>query len=90
MNPVFVSTALTGDPEKGGLKTAPIACLVEATKEIRPGGNALDVGAGMGRNALHSESAGRLCSCLRSGGSTSLHPRLRFSPPPGATRAAAR
>jgi ubiquinone/menaquinone biosynthesis C-methylase UbiE len=44
---------LTGDLEKDGFKTAPNAFLVEAMKGIRPGGKALDVGAGMGRNALH-------------------------------------
>ena len=44
---------LTGDPEKDGFKTAPNAFLVEAMKTITPGGKALDVGAGMGRNAIH-------------------------------------
>jgi len=44
---------LTGDLEKDGFKTAPNAFLVEAVKGIRPGGKALDVGAGMGRNAIH-------------------------------------
>jgi ubiquinone/menaquinone biosynthesis C-methylase UbiE len=44
---------LTGNLEKDGFKTAPNAFLVEAMKGIRPGGKALDVGAGMGRNALH-------------------------------------
>jgi len=44
---------LTGELEKDGFKTAPNAFLVEAMKEIKPGGKALDVGAGMGRNAIH-------------------------------------
>ncbi len=49
---------LTGDLEKDGFKTAPNAFLVEAMKGIRPGGKALDVGAGMGRNALHLAKLG--------------------------------
>jgi len=44
---------LTGDLEQDGFRTSPNAFLVEAMKGIRPEGNALDVGAGMGRNALH-------------------------------------
>ena len=44
---------LTGELEKDGFKTQPNAFLVEALKGIRPGGQALDVGAGMGRNAIH-------------------------------------
>jgi 2-polyprenyl-3-methyl-5-hydroxy-6-metoxy-1,4-benzoquinol methylase len=43
----------TGDPQKDGFKTATNAFLVEAMQGIKPGGMALDVGAGMGRNALH-------------------------------------
>ena len=49
---------LTGDLEKDGFKTAPNAFLVEAMKKIKPGGQALDVGAGMGRNAIHLASLG--------------------------------
>ena len=52
------SKPLTGDLEKDGFKTAPNAFLVEAMKGIRPGGKALDVGAGMGRNALHLSRLG--------------------------------
>jgi ubiquinone/menaquinone biosynthesis C-methylase UbiE len=44
---------LTGELEKDGFKTAPNAFLVEAMKDIKPVGRALDVGAGMGRNGLH-------------------------------------
>lgn len=44
---------LTGDLEKDGFKTAPNAFLVETMKRIKPGGQALDVGAGMGRNAIY-------------------------------------
>jgi len=44
---------LTGDLAKDGFKTQPNAFLVEAMQGIPPGGQALDVGAGMGRNALH-------------------------------------
>jgi len=44
---------LTGDLKKDGFKTSPNAFLVEAMKGIAPGGQALDVGAGMGRNAIH-------------------------------------
>ena len=49
---------LTGDLEKDGFKTAPNAFLVEAMKKIKSGGQALDVGAGMGRNAIHLASLG--------------------------------
>ena len=49
---------LTGDLEKDGFKTSPNAFLVEVVKGIKPGGRALDVGAGMGRNALHLASLG--------------------------------
>ena len=49
---------LTGDLEKDGFKTAPNAFLVEAMKEIKPGGKALDLGAGMGRNAIHIAKLG--------------------------------
>jgi ubiquinone/menaquinone biosynthesis C-methylase UbiE len=51
-DPLYGKT-LTGDMEKDGFKTAPNSFLVEAVKDIKPGGKALDVGAGMGRNALH-------------------------------------
>jgi len=43
---------LTGELEKDGFKTQPNAFLVESMKAIAPLGPALDVGAGMGRNAL--------------------------------------
>jgi SAM-dependent methyltransferase len=49
---------LTGDLEKDGFKTAPNAFLVEAAAKIKPGGKALDIGAGMGRNALHLAKLG--------------------------------
>jgi 2-polyprenyl-3-methyl-5-hydroxy-6-metoxy-1,4-benzoquinol methylase len=49
---------LTGELEKDGFKTAPNAFLVEAMKGIPTGGQALDVGAGMGRNAIHLASLG--------------------------------
>jgi 2-polyprenyl-3-methyl-5-hydroxy-6-metoxy-1,4-benzoquinol methylase len=49
---------LTGDLEKDGFKTLPNAFLVEAMKAIKPGGQALDVGAGMGRNAIHLAGLG--------------------------------
>lgn len=49
---------LTGVLEQDGFKTAPNAFLVEAVKKIPPGGQALDVGAGMGRNAIHLASLG--------------------------------
>ncbi len=49
---------LTGELEKDGFRTAPNSFLVEAAKEIQPGGKALDVGAGMGRNALHLAGLG--------------------------------
>jgi ubiquinone/menaquinone biosynthesis C-methylase UbiE len=49
---------LTGELEKDGFKTAPNAFLVEAMKDIKPGGKALDVGAGMGRNGLHLAKLG--------------------------------
>jgi len=49
---------LTGDLAKDGFKTSPNAFLVEAMKGIPPGGQALDVGAGMGRNAIHLASLG--------------------------------
>ncbi len=44
---------LTGELEKDGFKTRPNAFLVESMKAIDPAGQALDVGAGMGRNALY-------------------------------------
>ena len=49
---------LTGDLEKDGFKIQPNAFLVEAMKGIKPGGQALDVGAGMGRNAILLASLG--------------------------------
>jgi SAM-dependent methyltransferase len=49
---------LTGDLEKDGFKTSPNAFLVEAMKGVTPGGQALDVGAGMGRNAIHLAGLG--------------------------------
>lgn len=49
---------LTGDLEKDGFKTAPNAFLVEAAAGIEPAGRALDVGAGMGRNAVHLAKLG--------------------------------
>jgi len=50
--------SLTGDLEKDGFKTSPNAFLVEAMKGITPGGQALDVGAGMGRNAIYLAGLG--------------------------------
>jgi len=52
------SKPLTGDLKKDGFKTAPNAFLVEVMKSIKPGGQALDVGAGMGRNAIHLAGLG--------------------------------
>lgn len=49
---------LIGDLEKDGFRTSPNAFLVEAMKGIKPGGQALDVGAGMGRNAIHLAGLG--------------------------------
>jgi 2-polyprenyl-3-methyl-5-hydroxy-6-metoxy-1,4-benzoquinol methylase len=49
---------LCGDLEKDGFKTSPNAFLVEALKGIRSEGQALDVGAGMGRNAIHLAGLG--------------------------------
>jgi ubiquinone/menaquinone biosynthesis C-methylase UbiE len=49
---------LTGELEKDGFKTAPNAFLVESMKTIKPGGKALDVGAGMGRNGNHLAKLG--------------------------------
>jgi SAM-dependent methyltransferase len=49
---------LTGELEKDGFKTSPNAFLVEAMKGIPAPGRALDVGAGMGRNALHLAELG--------------------------------
>lgn len=49
---------LTGELEKDGFKTAPNAFLVEALQTIKPGGKALDVGAGMGRNGLYLAGLG--------------------------------
>ncbi len=49
---------LSGDLEKDGFKTAPNAFLMEAMREIKPAGKALDVGAGMGRNAIHLAKLG--------------------------------
>jgi len=49
---------LTGELEKDGFKTAPNAFLVESMKSIKPGGKALDVGAGMGRNGVYLAKLG--------------------------------
>jgi 2-polyprenyl-3-methyl-5-hydroxy-6-metoxy-1,4-benzoquinol methylase len=49
---------LTGELEKDGFKTAPNAFLVEAMKTFKPGGRALDVGAGMGRNGVYLAKLG--------------------------------
>lgn len=49
---------LSGELEKDGFKTSPNAFLVEAMKGIPPGGQALDVGAGMGRNGIHLAGLG--------------------------------
>jgi 2-polyprenyl-3-methyl-5-hydroxy-6-metoxy-1,4-benzoquinol methylase len=49
---------LTGDLERDGFKIQPNAFLVEAMKGIPPGGQALDVGAGMGRNAIYLAGLG--------------------------------
>jgi ubiquinone/menaquinone biosynthesis C-methylase UbiE len=49
---------LTGDMDKDGFKTAPNSFLVEAMSGIAPAGQALDVGAGMGRNAIHLAGLG--------------------------------
>jgi 2-polyprenyl-3-methyl-5-hydroxy-6-metoxy-1,4-benzoquinol methylase/predicted esterase len=49
---------LTGDLQKDGFKTTPNAFLVEAAGTIKAGGQALDVGAGMGRNAIHLGTLG--------------------------------
>ena len=49
---------LTGDLDKDGFKTAPNAFLVESMKAIKPGGAALDVGAGMGRNGVYLAKLG--------------------------------
>lgn len=49
---------LTGELEKDGFKTSANVFLVEAMKGIPSGGQALDVGAGMGRNAIHLAGLG--------------------------------
>ncbi len=49
---------LTGDPQKDGFKTAPNSFLVEAAGPLPAGGQALDVGTGMGRNAVHLAARG--------------------------------
>jgi SAM-dependent methyltransferase len=49
---------LTGSLEKDGFKTAPNAFLVEATGTLKTRGHALDVGTGMGRNAVHLAKLG--------------------------------
>jgi len=56
-DPLF-GKPLTGELEKDGFKTSPNAFLVEVMKGITPGGQALDVGAGMGRNAIHLANLG--------------------------------
>jgi SAM-dependent methyltransferase len=49
---------LSGELEKDGFKIQPNVFLVEAMKGIFSGGRALDVGAGMGRNAIHLAGLG--------------------------------
>jgi SAM-dependent methyltransferase len=49
---------LTGELGKDGFKTAPNVILVESMKSIGPGGKALDVGAGMGRNGVYLAKLG--------------------------------
>jgi ubiquinone/menaquinone biosynthesis C-methylase UbiE len=49
---------LSGDLDKDGFKTAPNAFLVESMNGITPGGAALDVGAGMGRNGIYLAKLG--------------------------------
>ncbi len=49
---------LTGSLEKDGFKTAPNAFLVEAAQMLKAPGRALDVGTGMGRNAIHLATLG--------------------------------
>lgn len=56
-DPLYSKT-LTGVLEQDGFKTAPNAFLVEAMKTIPSGRRALDVGAGMGRNAMHLAGQG--------------------------------
>ena len=56
-DPMF-GKPLTGDLAKDGFKTAPNVFLVESMKRIPPVGQALDVGAGMGRNAVHLAALG--------------------------------
>lgn len=45
------SKPLTGDPEKDGFTSTPSAFMVESTKKLEPG-QALDLGAGQGRNTV--------------------------------------
>jgi SAM-dependent methyltransferase len=49
---------LTGDLEKDGFRTTPNTFLVEAAKKLGPVGKALDIGSGMGRNAIHLAGLG--------------------------------
>ena len=49
---------LTGDLEKDGFRTSPNAFMVESVKDISPAGKALDVGCGMGRNAIYLAGLG--------------------------------
>jgi len=49
---------LTGDLQIDGFKIAPNAFLVETARTIKTRGQALDVGAGMGRNAIHLGTLG--------------------------------
>jgi len=49
---------LTGKLEEDGFKTSPNAFMVEVMKDITTGDQALDVGAGMGRNAIHLAGLG--------------------------------
>ena len=52
------SKPLTGELDKDGFKTSPNAFLMEVMKGITTGDQALDVGAGMGRNAIHLAGLG--------------------------------
>ncbi len=49
---------LTGELEKDGFRTSPNAFLIESVKDIKPAGKALDVGTGMGRNAIYLAGIG--------------------------------
>jgi 2-polyprenyl-3-methyl-5-hydroxy-6-metoxy-1,4-benzoquinol methylase len=51
------SKPLTGNPEEDGFNSEPSAFLIEATTQLAPG-EALDVGAGQGRNAVYLATHG--------------------------------